>query len=642
MSSILGLVTTKGDLNNPEHLRKMLKEMVLLGPHKHEVWSGPEIGLGSGQLYFSDASKLEEQPLISACGRYVLVSDSRLDYTDELSSRLGLQNFQRGNTPDSVLIMQAWLKWNKEAPKFLTGDFAVIIWDRHEKVLTAFRDHFGRRGLYVARSGRDVTVASAVKPLLTLPYVSKQINEDEAARFLSGKLKGPVSTQLRDVSMIPPATVWQFRDGAIEATAYWKPDHLPGSLRFKGEDDYVQRFLEVFDSAVATRIQDNHNYGSLLSGGLDSSSVMVTALPHFRRAGRPLPTFTSRPLPENKRPEFPDQFADETPLVNKISDYVGGLDTHFLTVEGQGFPERFLSMGAYTGFGTRSFYNSVWFNAIQEKAKQLGIQSLLEGSAGNHTISWGGLSRFPKLLKRGRFLTLFKEAQSLSARTGVSPVREMFGKALVPLMPPSMYEVYRRLNPTRGVKQQNLNHPVNPAFLDRVGHRLTSRYSALKDYKGPVPDRWPLLVEAAKMGSPQKNFLEAHSGIRLLDPTIDLRVVEFCFSLPLHQFYKDGIDRRLIRRAMSGKLPEVVINNRKKGVQGWDWFIWYDRNHRELLGLWEGVMNIPEIKEMVDIERVDRLIREWPPRNSNSGQVGTWLVLTFAKALLFGLFVKSL
>ena len=56
------------------------------------------------------------------------------------------------------------------------------------------------------------------------------------------------------------------------------------------------------------------------------------------------------------------------------------------------------------------------------------------------------------------------------------------------------------------------------------------------------------------------------------DPTNDLRVIQFCLSLPESQYVQNGVDRALIRRATKNYLPDKVrLNQRIRGVQGADW-----------------------------------------------------------------------
>ena len=55
------------------------------------------------------------------------------------------------------------------------------------------------------------------------------------------------------------------------------------------------------------------------------------------------------------------------------------------------------------------------------------------------------------------------------------------------------------------------------------------------------------------------------------DPTNDLRIIQFCLSVPEEQYVQNGLDRSLIRRATKNFLPDKVrLNQRVRGVQGAD------------------------------------------------------------------------
>ena len=74
------------------------------------------------------------------------------------------------------------------------------------------------------------------------------------------------------------------------------------------------------------------------------------------------------------------------------------------------------------------------------------------------------------------------------------------------------------------------------------------------------------------------------------DPTNDLRVIQFCQSVPEKQYVQNGQDRSLIRRSMKGYLPDKVrLNQKTRGIQGTDGI------HR-MIPSWD--IFIKEIEEM--------------------------------------------
>lgn len=75
------------------------------------------------------------------------------------------------------------------------------------------------------------------------------------------------------------------------------------------------------------------------------------------------------------------------------------------------------------------------------------------------------------------------------------------------------------------------------------------------------------------------------------DPTNDVRVINYCMSLPLEQFINNGMDRALIRNATKGYLPDKVrLNQTKYGIQAADWL------HR-MIPYWTDFIN--EVKQLL-------------------------------------------
>lgn len=62
------------------------------------------------------------------------------------------------------------------------------------------------------------------------------------------------------------------------------------------------------------------------------------------------------------------------------------------------------------------------------------------------------------------------------------------------------------------------------------------------------------------------------NGVDIRDPTADVRVLEFCYSVPDRVFMcpETGLDRWLIREAMRGRLSDVVRLNTRRGRQAAD------------------------------------------------------------------------
>ena len=99
-----------------------------------------------------------------------------------------------------------------------------------------------------------------------------------------------------------------------------------------------------------------------------------------------------------------------------------------------------------------------------------------------------------------------------------------------------------------------------------------------------------------------------HFGLERLDPFFDHRLVEFMFRIPGHYKIRDGITKRLLRKAMAGILPEQTRQRVKK--TGWNapahlWFTGRGLDHvrdmvRSRAFRERGVYNVAEVERLIE------------------------------------------
>src|SRR5690606_3709640 len=79
----------------------------------------------------------------------------------------------------------------------------------------------------------------------------------------------------------------------MRSRKYWEL-HAGPLLRLPSDEAYSEAFLEVFTEAVRCRLRSAGPAGSMLSGGMDSGSVVAIASDLLAAQGRgPLPTFSA-------------------------------------------------------------------------------------------------------------------------------------------------------------------------------------------------------------------------------------------------------------------------------------------------------------------------------------------------------------
>jgi asparagine synthase (glutamine-hydrolysing) len=157
------------------------------------------------------------------------------------------------------------------------------------------------------------------------------------------------------------------------------------------------------------------------------------------------------------------------------------------------------------------------------------------------------------------------------ARTPLKMARAFMGQGVLPLLPRRLQAVVRHLW-RRDLRALMTTQALATALHPRLIQAQHRQYwmGALFPVAGAERQlRYAALLRI--VGSDAHAAYAARFGLSQCDPTSDQRLVEFCFAVPEEQWLYGGKTRSLIRRAMTGRLPEAVLYNPKRGMQAADW-----------------------------------------------------------------------
>ena len=106
------------------------------------------------------------------------------------------------------------------------------------------------------------------------------------------------------------------------------------------------------------------------------------------------------------------------------------------------------------------------------------------------------------------------------------------------------------------------------------------------------------------------------------------------------QYLAEGVDRSLVRRAMWGLLPEIVLTNRLLGWQAADWFEKLDLRRDKCLAEIAEIASSPLVRKAIDLERIERAIRNWPEGGWHRRSVIEEYQLALTRGLGSGRFLR--
>ncbi len=578
MSVICGIYYTDGRAVAPETGVAMMDKLGIYHSDISGTWNVGSVFLGCHAQYVTPESAGEVIPYHDALTGLTITADAIVDNRTELSDKLGIDHGKRQEIPDSLLILMAYQKWGQDCPRYLLGDFAFSIWDERQRELFCAVDHLGARAFYYYWSGKLFAFSTLIKPLFVLAEIEKKYNETWIADFLAIPAVmhqlDPEITLFQGVYILPAGHMLSIQPDAMKKRVYWQVERRP-KLQLKSDAAYDEAFREVLVEAVHCRMRSVRPVGVMLSGGLDSTSVASMAARELALAGRRLRAFSAIPM-ANYQDWLPaNRLADETPYIEAVREHAGNIDVTYCRSEGKhplSDTTRLLTMLEHP---YKIFVNLFWIDTIFAAASEQGIAVLLNGQNGNATISWGAIRPYALSLARaGQWQLLLREARALAERRGRNPLRTFLGlvKAVMPYPIQKVeYLVHNRDTNVRALS------PINPSFARQM--RVEKRFAQYKydPYYLNILDsfeyrRMLLGLDTFSHMGPINTKLGLVHGVTLRDPTADCRVIEFCLSLPEAQYVRDGQERFLLRRAMTGILPDKVrLNETVRGRQSADW-----------------------------------------------------------------------
>jgi asparagine synthase (glutamine-hydrolysing) len=637
MSGIAAVVSLDGSGIPRSEVERMAAVLKPYGPDRQKI-----LVRGNAAFVFcldklTPEDSFEVQPLLFV-DRFILLFDGRIDNRPELGDTLGISTRELHSVPDSMLALRLFDRWGEGAFERILGDFAIIIMDLLDGRLLCARDQMGMRVLHYHRSAEHFAVATVPEALFALSWVPRILNKEKLADHLVGQGVSHEITYYQNVIRVPPGSIVRVRGSTFSKLQFWDPEGI-ADVRFTSDHDYVEAFKERLDEAVRARLRSFRTPCSTITGGLDSSSIAVIAADMLAASGKRLNTFTAVPDSEFEREELRGRYFDETPYVRQIAELNRNIVPRFITPSRDPTPANIaevIRVSALPG----GILNALWGFDIFAAARSEGHNVMLAGEMGNDTMSYDGWGLFTELLLTGRWLNLIAELNA----SGYRWQRQVRQLLIAPFIPAPLFRRYKQWR--RGGKPPWHDHSlIHPEFAarSRVVERAVRGHMPFD--APPIRDcRLGRINAFREDGEAADWYAKVRAGFRLdlRMPAADRRVIEFCIGIPEDQYLRKGRDRWLIRRAMEGRLPDRVLNQKKSGAQAADWYPRLSRARNLIAGEVKRLAGNPEVATILDVQRLNAILDNWPDRQPPEYTAGEKHLLAVSNALGAAYFIENM
>lgn len=244
------------------------------GPDDKGIFVENNIGLGHRRLSILDVSAAGHQPYSSDDDRFVMVYNGEIYNFKEFYPELKSNGFEIKTGSDTEVLLKLFQLYGSKMLHRLNGMFAFAIWDKEKKELTVARDRMGVKPLYYSFSNETFYFASEQKALfsagLPLKIAQNGLEEYIFNRFVAGE-----NTLYENIKKVLPGHIITLHQGGKVVTEKWWD--LKSEIQNQPKiHNPLEWFSETFDDSCKLRMVSDVPVGVLLSGGLDSSSILAS------------------------------------------------------------------------------------------------------------------------------------------------------------------------------------------------------------------------------------------------------------------------------------------------------------------------------------------------------------------------------
>ena len=576
MSGIAGVIHFDGQPVEPGLVEAMTDAMRYRGPDGISHWRRGNVALGQCMLCTTPESLEETQPLTNEDESLILVMDGRVDNWEELRRELLGKGAVLRTRADAELVLRAYEVWGEDCPDRIIGEFVFFIWDARQRCLFGARDAVGTRHFYYHAGKGWFGFASEIKGLLALGRIEPQLNESRLLDYLVIQFDrdDEIGTFYQGIVRLPAGHAMLVTEQGVKSRRHWNPENLP-EIRFASMNECAEAFLEQLRISVRCRLRSIGPVGAMLSGGLDSSSIVGLISKEFRAdLKQPLKTYS---LIREDRESCPDWRGIREMLKDDWIEPVimtSGIASHAC----QNYLNAIINLNEPFAF-SEGFNDSLVFDAARES----GCRVVLDGIASDLLFYTPEYS-LSCIFRRKMFIRIPSMLLAYNRHGMDGGLRVLTRMSLRSVVPDWMLTVYRKRRNNMEMTRHKLREdPGNLLYMLRseiAGQLLASKHAQRRQEEAHMNLSNDQIAHARNFTTGVLSFahevigqIALSKGVEPRSPFSDRRLIEFAIGMPLEAKLSVPWYKYLLRVSMAGILPEGVRwRSNIGGHPGWTFF----------------------------------------------------------------------
>ena len=590
------------DVKDKNVIKEMNNQIIHRGPDSDGYYFDKDVNFGFRRLSIIDLHE-GSQPILNESGDTAIIFNGEIYNYQELREDLVAKGYKFKTHTDTEVILHGYEAYGEEGILAkLRGMFAFTIWDSKKEKLFGARDHFGIKPYYYALLDGDLLFGSEVKSFLKYPKFKKEVNEKALKHYLVFQYNPLEETFFKGVKKLRPGHYYVYENGKMEIKTYY---NLTLDYKDMTFDEAVGKIEKEVEESVKYHKISDVEVGSFLSGGVDSSYVVATALPDktfsvgfdnkgFNETMYAKELSDSLGIKNFAKLITPDEFFEG---INKVQYYSDEPHANLSSV-----PLYFLSKLAaeqvkvvLSGEGADELFAG--YNEYADALPQRIYRKLPFGLRHKLYLKYKDRKHF-----RGQTIIL-KYGQKVEDRY-IGPAEIMTDELANSLVTSK----YKNAETSRDLTKKYYDEVKN---MDDVSKRL---YLDMKMWI--VED---ILLKADKM--------TMANSIELRVPLLDKKMWELARTIPVRHKVHNEITKYAFRRAAKNKLPEDWAKRRKLGFVV-PFVLWI--KEEKYYKIVKEVFNKDFVSEFFDKDKINKLLDDHFNGITNNGRK-IYTIYTFLK-----------
>ena len=505
-----------------------------------------QISLGHRRLSIIDLSENGRQPMQNRDHSLEIIFNGEIYNYLELKKQ-HFSDYPFKTETDTEVLLACYEKWGIDMLNKLDGMFSFALYDIKQNKMLFARDAMGIKPFYYAKIDSKFFFASEPKAIQAAIKSKLTLDINNSAEFLVMGLSDHTDgTFFKEIKQLNGGHLMMYDlvHHSIEIKKYWNAPQVQSNP----SDHFPATYWEIAKEAVTRQLRSDVPLGTSLSGGIDSSVILVLASEILGEHSNQYNAITyiekgfvgdeskdARSIAENAGLNWHGVEVDQTNLCDDVDRMITSIG------------EPFSSLSMYAQY------------KVMEYAKNIGIKVMLDGQGGDEIyLGYPRVAQFvlSEYLREGKIGLFYRELIGLKNHASLSFKNSILG---------NIYFSNSTIAVTRNIS--SLSNYINKDFLHQYRKETAEDLYSSKSLQERQIDELTKYCLPRLLRYADRNSMAFSVESRV--PHLSNLIIDFALKAPIEWRIRDGWTKYYVRKAAeNSKIPQrILYNPLKRGFE---------------------------------------------------------------------------